>query len=339
MGGRLCYFGPPKGALDFFKMDSYTDVYDLIGSEAELWQKDFRQSQYYSYIHSLTQGTGTEKPKPTTAKRSSFRQLRTLMSRYLKLTLVDHTRFFFLIIQVPVIALLLGFVGKHNSFDYYETGKQVIFTTASSAVWIGLLNAIQEITKEQVIYKRERMVNLKIWPYLMSKMYILGILALFQSVLFVGILQYVIVFPTHSLFGSVPLEVMITFFLAVFASTAMGLVVSCLVSNSDRAMSLAPMLLIPQLLFSGLVFDLKRWSNYISDFAISKWACRGLGISFDINGMPMKIETKAAVPPRDLPEYFDHRLDLLMTNWGILAGVVVICLILSAVLLKRKDSQ
>ncbi|WP_010632809.1 FHA domain-containing protein [Sporolactobacillus vineae] len=338
-GGKLCYFGPPKGALEFFNVDGYTDVYDQTGERAAYWQKRFLKSQYYSYVHHMAPSGESARQKLITIRRSALRQFRILLERYLKLTWVDHARFFLLILQVPAIAWLLGFVGNHHSFDYYETSKEVIFTAASSAVWIGLLNSIQEITKEQVIYKRERMVNLKIWPYLMSKMGILGVLAAVQSVLFVWILNYVIPFPKQSLIGSVSLEVMITFFLTVLAATAMGLVVSCLVSNSDRAMSLAPLLLIPQLMFNGLVFDLKKWSDLISNLAISKWASRAMAISFNLNNVPMKIETKAAVPPRDLPVYFDHRMNLLWQNWLILIGFAVVCLILSNVLLKRKDSQ
>ena len=40
-GGKLCYFGPPSGALKFFNVTDYTDIYDLISKQAEFFQQKF----------------------------------------------------------------------------------------------------------------------------------------------------------------------------------------------------------------------------------------------------------------------------------------------------------
>ena len=338
-GGKLCYFGPPSGALKFFHVTDYTDIYDLISKQAEAFQQKFIHSHYYSYYHSLSDKKPVLKKKEKGPERSSMKQLGILSSRYLKLTLVDKQRFFFLMIQAPIIALLLGLVADRDAFEYYETSKEVIFTIASSAVWIGLLNSIQEITKESVIYKRERTVNLKLFPYMMSKLLVLGLLGLIQSVIFVLIFMQILDLPETELIGYLPLEITVTFFLTVFASTAFGLVISTLVSNSDRAMGLTPIVLIPQLIFNGLVFKLDGLSDWLSNLAISKWTARAFSISTDLNGSPMEMETKAALPPRDLPEYYDHSLQLLYQNWSILFGIVILCTAVSLFILKRKDTQ
>jgi len=39
----------------------------------------------------------------------------------------------------------------------------------ASAIWLGASNAAREITKEAAIYARERLVNLNVFPYIMSK--------------------------------------------------------------------------------------------------------------------------------------------------------------------------
>ena len=338
-GGKLCYFGPPSGALKFFNVTDYTDIYDLISKQAEFFQHKFIQSHYYSYYHSLSDKEPVLTKKDKGPKRSSLKQLGILSSRYMKLTLVDKQRFFFIMIQAPIIALLLGLVSDRDAFEYYETSKEVIFTIASSAVWIGLLNSIQEITKESVIYKRERTVNLKLFPYMLSKLYVLGIIGLLQSVIFVIIFMQIFDLPDTELIGYLPLEIMLTFFLTVFASTAFGLVISTMVSNSDRAMGLTPIVLIPQLIFNGLVFKLEDLSEWLSNLAISKWTARAFSISFDLNSAPMEMESKAALPPRDLPSYFDYRIELLFQNWSILLGIVILCTIASLYILKRKDTN
>ena len=338
-GGKLCYFGPPSGALKFFDVTDYTDIYDLISKQADVFQQKFVHSHYYSYYETLSDKKPVVKKKEKGPKRNSIKQFGILSSRYLKLTLVDKQRFFFLMIQAPIIALLLGLVADRDAFEYYESSKEVIFTIASSAVWIGLLNSIQEITKESVIYKRERTVNLKLFPYMLSKLFVLGLLGLVQSVIFTVIFVQIINMPDTDLIGFLPFEITITFFLTIFASTALGLVISALVSNSDRAMGLTPIILIPQLIFNGLVFKLEGFTDWLSYLAISKWTARAFSISFDLNSTPLELESQVALPPRDLLEYYDHSLQLLYQNWSILIGIVLLCIAVSLYILKRKDTQ
>ena len=174
---------------------------------------------------------------------------------------------------------------------------------------------------------------------MMSKLFVLGLMGFLQSVIFVLIFMQILDLPDTELMGYLPLEIMLSFFLTVFASTAFGLVISTMVSNSDRAMGLTPIVLIPQLIFNGLVFKLEGISEWLSNLAISKWTARAFSISFDLNSTPMEMETKAALPPRDLPSYYDHRIELLFQNWSILIGIVILCTIVSLYILKRKDTK
>ena len=59
-------------------------------------------------------------------------------------------------------------------------------------------------------------------------------------------------------------EMFITMLLTVFSSSAIGIVVSAISKNSDKAMTTAPFLLIIQLLFSGILFELKGATEKIS---------------------------------------------------------------------------
>ena len=93
-------------------------------------------------------------------ERSALKQLGILSSRYLKLTLVDKQRFFFIIAQAPIIALLLGLVAERDAFEYYESSKEVIFTIASSAVWIGLLETRYKKLQKKALFisEKERLI-------------------------------------------------------------------------------------------------------------------------------------------------------------------------------------
>ena len=56
----------------------------------------------------------------------------------------------------------------------------ITFMLSLSAIWFGTTNAAKEIVKELPIYRRERMVNLGILPYVASKALVLGVLATIQ---------------------------------------------------------------------------------------------------------------------------------------------------------------
>lgn len=349
-GGKLCYFGPPEGALEFFGVKDHADIYNLISEESENWEVRFKNSNYYIYHKTLENKTAQKSDFKKVNSHSSLRQFIILSKRYLKLTLLDKQRCMFLLIQSPLIAVLLGIVSKKNSFDTFENTNQIIFTLACAAVWIGVLNSIQEICKERTIFKRERAVNLEILPYMASKLVILGIICIIQAVLLVQIFNLVIPYPKgFSLIGSLQIEIMVSVFLTLFASTAMGLCVSTLVSNNDRAMGIAPILLIPQIMFSGFIFKLSGFADKLSYIIVSKWSLRALGVSFKINELPTRIIEENKNKPqiveafkqigRELEQAYDHDINGLYTNWGILLLIVFVCVIFSSILLYRKSDK
>lgn len=51
-----------------------------------------------------------------------------------------------------------------------------------TAIMFGCINGTREIVKEVPIYLRERMVNLGIFPYMFSKVIVMGIFCLLQSI-------------------------------------------------------------------------------------------------------------------------------------------------------------
>jgi hypothetical protein len=98
------------------------------------------------------------------------------------------------------------------------------------------------------------MVNLGILPYLGSKLFIIGMIVSFQCLLlFVPLklldLSGLMAMPGE-VFGIPQLWAML---LTAGVGVALGLFVSALVRTSEMATSLVPLILIPQILFSGLV--------------------------------------------------------------------------------------
>ena len=126
---------------------------------------------------------------------------------------------------------------------------------AFAAMMFGSINGAREIVKEAPIYRRERTVNLGIAPYMFSKIVILGILCLLQSAILVLAVNWVAPIQQGILLPA-PLEVYITMALTSLAGLMIGLTISAFAPNNDRAGILIPIVLIPQVIFSGLLFNL-----------------------------------------------------------------------------------
>src|SRR5215472_15987672 len=66
-----------------------------------------------------------------------------------------------------------------------EDAQKILFIMAFAAVFFGCINGSGAIVKEVAIYRRERAVNLGLVPYLSSKIIVLGVLCLLQSLVLV----------------------------------------------------------------------------------------------------------------------------------------------------------
>jgi hypothetical protein len=115
-------------------------------------------------------------------------------------------------------------------------------------MWLGANNAIREIVSETAVYERERLVNLKIPSYVMSKFTILAGIGLIQCFLFV------LIMTAFGRFDSVDFAMLtLILYLTLLAGATIGLFFSALVSSTEKAMSILPLILIPQLLLSGFL--------------------------------------------------------------------------------------
>jgi hypothetical protein len=123
------------------------------------------------------------------------------------------------------------------------------------ATYLGASNSIREIVKEKPILSRERAIGLSPSAYVMSKTLLLGILTIAQSavLVFLGIARQG--GPEHgSVFSSGQFELFAVVALAGLAAMALGLLISAFVSNADKALTILPVVLFAQFLFTGSAF-------------------------------------------------------------------------------------
>ena len=129
------------------------------------------------------------------------------------------------------------------------------------------------------------------------------------------------------------LEILITVFLTVIAAELLGLIVSTCVRSGDKAMAVAPFILIVQLLFSGILFELSGMGNYISYITVSKWSVGALGSIADLNILEGNINE-----PDDM---FEHTIEQVFYDWRILLVMATVSTVICVVMLKRitKDGR
>ena len=332
-GGNLCFFGSYDEALAFFGVSDIVDVYNMITEQAKHWSAKYEKTR-----------TASGKARQTVAvsgkfKDSRFRQLFVLSTRYLKLVSNDRQRLLLLLVQAPLLAVLISFVADGKQFEQYEMTKSLLFALSCSAFWVGMLNAIQEICKERTIMKREYMTGLSLSAYVSSKIIVLGILCLIQSFMITGVFSIMVGLPESGIVLHPFFELLITTFITAVASTAMGLFVSSLFTNADRAMTIAPILLMPQILFSGLIFKLGGATEIISWVAVCRWSMEGYGSTANLNDLPLRLQQEGIMIPHEAEDFFEFTVSHLLTSWGILLLYTVIFLVLARVVLSKVGKE
>lgn len=330
-GGNLCFCGTHDEALEFFKVPSVVDVYRLITDNAPYWRSEYAK---------LVPISGPTKALNQSIKKPIIdhaHQLKVLCARYMKLVINDRQRLLLLLIQAPLLGLLISLVASDDLYKTQVATKSILFALACSAFWIGILNAIQEICKERTILKREYMTGLSLRSYVLSKALVLGLLCVIQSLMVSGVFALTVGVPKEGLILLPYLEILITTFLTAMSAAAMGLFVSSLFDNADRAMTVAPILLMPQILFSGIIFDLGGAAEIISWFVTCRWSMEGLGTTANLNELVEKVKLAPGKYYEIGKEYdfFTYEVSHMLIVWGIMIVFIVGFLLLSHVVLKK----
>jgi energy-coupling factor transporter ATP-binding protein EcfA2 len=326
--GTLAFMGTPDEARMFFGTESLIEIYNLLEEDTKSWAEQFEQFNPIVEIVEPETKDGPEKVK----RKSFFKQLWTLTVRYAELVKNDLPRLGLLMIQPILIAILIKVVAGDDVFSVFEPTKQILFTFSCSGIWIGIFNTIQEVCKERAILKREYMSNLRLTTYVLSKYLVQFLISVAQTVIFVGLFAVLMGnMPAKGVVLPCFVEMLITMWLTIYASSALGLLVSSVMKNGDRAMAVSPFLLIIQLLFSGILFTLEGASEIISFFTISRWSVESLGNIVDMNSLRHRY-TQIHYKPDKL---FEHGLSHLTQTWLILVLFILVSAVVSIIFLRN----
>ena len=235
------------------------------------------------------------------------------------------------LLEAPVLALFLAFIIKYEdagqleyAFRFNENIPAFMMMSVVVALFMGLTLSAEEIIRDRKILKRESFLNLSWNSYLASKVAILFTLSAIQTLTFV-------------LIGHSILEIQgmtFSFWLALFSvacfANVLGLNISSAFNSAVTVYILIPLLLVPQMILSGLLFNFDKLNSLIStkgevpiiaDMMVSRWAFEAMAVQqfkenayeqsyYELEQKERQADFKAAYLIPDL----EARLQFVMNN-------------------------
>lgn len=183
--------------------------------------------------------------------------------------------------------------------------------------------------------RRERLVNLRVVPYVMSKVAVLLPLLAAVSVLMLGVLRLLDRLPPAGL--EVYAALAVTLLLSAAAAVALGLLASAAVSDPVQATIALPMLCFPQVLFSGAILPVPvmATAGQVLSYGMSdRWAFEGLGRALEVDRVLG--EGASALGPPLLAQYGESFSRDIWVNWLIIGAMALLFLAGACVVLARK---
>lgn len=315
-GGYMSYYGNPIEAITYFKratlqVDSHrgrcetcgtvnpeqifniieAKVVDEYGQPTEKrkvtpvqWHERFKKE--WKVVKNKDE---KEPPPQNLAIPGWLNQVRIFIVRDLLSKISNRQYLLINLLEAPLLALILSLIIKYKSapggreylFRFNENFPAFLLMSIIVALFMGLTVSAEEIIRDRKILKRESFLNLSWNSYLLSKLTILFTLSAIQTMTFVIV-------------GNVILEIhgmTLAFWLVLFSvscfANVLGLNVSSAFNSAITVYVLIPLLLIPQMILSGVLFSFdklhplinnKERVPLIADLMASRWAYEALAV-------------------------------------------------------------
>ncbi|MDR2938288.1 MAG: ATP-binding cassette domain-containing protein [Prevotellaceae bacterium] len=320
-GGHVIFQGNPMDAIVYFKHAAHflnaddsecgvcgnvnTDLIlrvveaRVVNEYGRLTRKRKRTAEewYRMYMMKINPKIWSETPPKTELPKNDFKipsklkQLGIFMRRTLKDKLANRQYMLITLLEAPVLALILGYFTKFiagtssnpNAYIFSENANipSYLFMCVVAVMFFGLSASAQEIIKDRKLLQRESFLNLSRNSYLLSKVFVMMIISAVQVLSFILVGSYVL-----ELQGMLWQHFVILFTASVCANL-IGLNISSALNSEAAIYILIPLILVPQLLFSGVVVRFEKLHKaytanvhvpIIADVMVSRWAYEALAV-------------------------------------------------------------
>ncbi len=313
VGGFQVYYGNPIDGIQYFKKivkmvdQSRTinpeQIFNIIETKVVNEYGNFTKErkitpqQWYDYfkekisIHKVKEADVL--PHKTLSIPGKIKQLSIFTIRDFKSKLSNKQYLTINLLEAPLLALLLAFIVRYlpedaSVYSFKENLNIPVFFFMSVIVslFMGLTVSAEEIIKDRKILKRESFLNLSRSSYLFSKIIILFGISAFQTC-------------TYLLIGNSILGIngmFMPFWGVLFAvscfANVLGLNISSAFKSAITVYILIPLLVIPQLILSGVVVNFDKLNPTITtedkvpligEIMASRWAFEALAVEQYVN--------------------------------------------------------
>lgn len=312
-GGYMIYDGDPVEALVYFKTETSqanaaesecpncgnietenilhiieVKVIDNAGFPGK--ERQVSPKEWYDRYRKKMMPAFSDTPGKAALPKSNFRvpvkseQLKTFILRNIKRKLADRQYMMINLLEVPILALILGYLSKYSiNADYTFGGNKnyavFLFMSIIVALFVGLTVSAEEIFRDRKILEREKFLNISRSSYLMSKIIFLFLMSAIQTLTFVIVANTLL-----EVRGMLFQQWLILFSTACFGNM-LGLNISAGMRTAVSIYILIPLLLVPMLLLGGAMIkfdDLhksitkKVYVPVIGDFMVTRWSYEAL---------------------------------------------------------------
>lgn len=265
-------------------VDEYGQLTNKRKINPQQWNDSFKENFSIEKVEDVNEEPPHSLDIPNKIKQAAIFTTRDMLSK-----LSNKQYLLINLLEAPLLALILAFIIRYKSspygneylFRFNENIPAFMLMSIIVALFMGLTVSAEEIIRDRKILKRESFLNLSWNSYLMSKLFILFLLSAIQTFTFV-------------LIGNLILEIRemtFSFWFVLFTTSCManvlGLNISSAFNSAVTVYVLIPLLLIPQMILSGLLFSFDKLNNIIStkgkvpvvaDFMASRWAYEALAV-------------------------------------------------------------
>ena len=315
-GGYQAYYGTPVEAVTYFKkathqVDSNRGQCETCGNvnpeqifniiEAKVvdeygqptsrrkvtppqWHEMFKERFKIPRVEDVREIPQHNLQIPTRSRQIAIFTIRDFLSK------ISNKQYLLInLLEAPLLAIILAFIIKYKSapggkeyiFRFNDNFPAFLLMSIIVALFMGLTVSAEEIIRDRKILKRESFLNLSWNSYLLSKVAVLFLISAIQTL-------------TYVLISNLILEVHgmnFAFWLVLFTTSCfanvLGLNISSAFNSAVTVYVMIPLLLIPQMILSGLLFSFDKLNNLIStkgkvpivaDMMASRWAYEAMAV-------------------------------------------------------------
>ncbi len=309
VGGYQIYYGNPLEGISYFKdivnlkdqnaVPNPEQIFNIVEAKVvneyghftknrkvvpEQWYENFKKHIQIPRVKEIT-----DEPNKTLKIPNKLKQAATFTIRDVLGKLSNRQYLVINFLEAPLLAFLLAFIVRYipaNQDGYIfrlnENLPVYFFMSVIVALFMGLTVSAEEIIKDQKILKRESFLNLSRGSYILSKLIILFILSAIQT------LSFVLVGDLILGIKGMTVSYWLVLLSVSFFANVLGLNISSAFKSVVTIYILIPLLIIPQLILSGVVVSFDKLNPSIStqdkvpligEIMASRWAYEALAVT------------------------------------------------------------